>query len=177
MVRCDDLPLTCRLHPDIRETIVILVVLALRSARLMVRARNHSDIPVHVYAEFRQLCQFYVYGSVRAMADIAFFSVGISIFDGDGEVFSQQRRQQADVTLLVGFGPFLFQCENFCAVGRRLCHSQNWQADKKAESKFMHSKDPAQLFIAQFGINAKYLGCNRRWTNPILFANAERAED
>jgi hypothetical protein len=57
------------------------------------------------------------------VADVASLSIGAAILDGNDEVLSQQRGQDADVSLFVTLRPFLFQSDDFLPVwGLLLCN-------------------------------------------------------
>src|SRR5260221_6654710 len=77
-----------------------------------------------------------MYRGIRAVADVAFFSVGAAILDSDCEVLCQQRRKKADIALFVGLRPFLFQRKNLGAVAGLLRRSHHRQAAEKSESQF-----------------------------------------
>jgi hypothetical protein len=42
---------------------------------------------MHTHSEFRQLCNVYVYGCVRAVSYVSLFAIRTTVLDGDDEVF------------------------------------------------------------------------------------------
>jgi len=66
----------------------------------------HPDLEV---GKFRDLDPNARVGTV---ADIASFAEGAAILDGNDEILRQQRRQNIDLSLLIGFRPSLFKFAN-----------------------------------------------------------------
>jgi len=134
-MRRNDLPAAFNFHPYIRQTIMILVALAPRVSFLVIRTRYYGCVPVHAHLKARQLSGLYFYRSVSAVADVPFFSVGRAVLDRNDEVLCEQRRQDANVTVLVRLRPLLFEGENLFGILRFLLCTQRSGQNAQQQDK------------------------------------------
>jgi len=100
-VRGDQAPLARFLHPDVGETVVIIVGLLAIDALFVINARHDGGVSVQADLHLGDLNDFYPGRGTGAIGKVASLAVGAAVFKRDDEVFIENRRENLDFVMLI----------------------------------------------------------------------------
>ena len=100
----------------------------------MVSPGHDRDVAVHSNFQVQHFGHIDVNRSVRGVADVSGFTVGVAVFHRDDKVVRQHGRQHVDLPVLVGLGPLFFEvADRGSAVGFLLRGRTGKKAGKQGQ--------------------------------------------
>lgn len=148
-MRCDHLPSTVSFRPDIGEAVMVFVGLAFGSSSLVIEAGNDGGVAVRVDVHIRLLGEVYVHGRIGGVGDVTLFAVGVSVLNGDDEIFRQEGREDVDIAFAVGVSPSLLKTEDIAALRSFLSRGRRYQ-EANANSDDCQDVQAHESLVTQF---------------------------